>query len=296
MKAHRALLAACVLIFSGHTMAALPVRTFVASTGADVNDCSRSAPCRSFSAAIAATAAGGEVVVLDSAGYGPTTIDKSISLVSPSGIYAGVTSTVPEAIAINGGSFDVIVLRGLTIVGVGGSSRGIAFHSGRSLYVQHAVLRNFNDAAISFSSAVASYARIEGCTVMGGGYGVKFSGSMVKGLVIDSRSEDNSVAGISVNGAARVAVQHCVSAGNGTQGIETVGAGSDVTVDDSLLTENSAGIGAASSGRGRVSRTLIVNNTEGIFIGSSGILESFGDNHLANNGTDGSFLNTLALH
>ena len=45
-------------------------RTFVASTGDDGDPCSLSLPCRSFAAAILQTNAGGEVVVLDSGGYG----------------------------------------------------------------------------------------------------------------------------------------------------------------------------------------------------------------------------------
>jgi hypothetical protein len=45
-------------------------RTFVASTGSDSDPCSRVDPCRTFQAAVDATAAGGEVVALDSAGFG----------------------------------------------------------------------------------------------------------------------------------------------------------------------------------------------------------------------------------
>ena len=69
------------------TALAASQRTFVASTGLDTNACSISAPCRSFGAAIAKTGSSGEVIVLDSAAYGPVTIDKSISLIAPAGIY-----------------------------------------------------------------------------------------------------------------------------------------------------------------------------------------------------------------
>ena len=46
---------------------------------------------RQFNAAIAATTAGGEVVALDSAGYGPTTITGSIALIGAPGIHAGIS-------------------------------------------------------------------------------------------------------------------------------------------------------------------------------------------------------------
>ncbi len=67
-------------------------RTFVASSGADTNSCAITQPCRSFASAIALTAAGGEVIVLDSAGYGPVTITQSVSIIAPPGVYAGITA------------------------------------------------------------------------------------------------------------------------------------------------------------------------------------------------------------
>ncbi len=66
-------------------------RTFVASSGADTNSCAITQPCRSFASAIALTAAGGEVIVLDSAGYGPVTITQSVSIIAPPGVYAGIS-------------------------------------------------------------------------------------------------------------------------------------------------------------------------------------------------------------
>src|SRR5882672_11716567 len=93
-------------------------RTFVASTGVDSNPCSRPAPCRSFTAAVAQTASGGSVIALDSAGYGPVTISQSISLIAPPGIYAGITATSGNAITISGAAAtDVVVLHGLSIEG-----------------------------------------------------------------------------------------------------------------------------------------------------------------------------------
>jgi hypothetical protein len=61
-------------------------RTFVASFGADVGTCALLAPCRSFNYAISQTNPGGEVVILDTAGYGGMTINKSIKIIGPSGV------------------------------------------------------------------------------------------------------------------------------------------------------------------------------------------------------------------
>src|SRR5437588_4826589 len=79
-------------------------RSFVsAGSGSDSNPCTRSAPCRNFQAAIAQTVSGGEVVALDSGGYGPVTINQAITLVAPPGVYAGVTAFSGPAIGINAG-------------------------------------------------------------------------------------------------------------------------------------------------------------------------------------------------
>jgi hypothetical protein len=75
-------------------------RTFVASYGLDANaatNCALGAPCRTFAGALAATNPGGEILALDSAGYGPVTIDRSVSITGPDGVYAGIT--VPAEMA-----------------------------------------------------------------------------------------------------------------------------------------------------------------------------------------------------
>src|SRR5689334_22928609 len=66
-------------------------RTFVSTGGSDGNTashCGSAAPCRTFGAAISVTNAGGEIVPLTSGGYGPVSIDKSIQVSTPPGVYA----------------------------------------------------------------------------------------------------------------------------------------------------------------------------------------------------------------
>jgi len=105
------------LLAPATALATTAQRTFVASNGSDVHPCSLSQPCRSFAAAIAKTSSDGEVIVLDSAGYGPVTITQSVSITAPAGIYAGVTVTSGEGIAVDGPGI-VVGLRGLSINGL----------------------------------------------------------------------------------------------------------------------------------------------------------------------------------
>src|SRR5215831_4413010 len=84
---------AAVLLTAAEPARAQANRTFVSGHGSDSNPCSLAAPCRSFAQAITQTNAGGEIAVLDTAGYGAVTITKSISIVNEDGVEAGVTVT-----------------------------------------------------------------------------------------------------------------------------------------------------------------------------------------------------------
>src|SRR5260370_29751704 len=97
-------------------------RTFVASTGSDGNPCSRFAPCRTFQSALNAVAVGGEVVALDSAGFGSNlTINKSVAITASPGVFAGIVVFTGHGIDINAAGSDTVILRGLTINSQGGN-------------------------------------------------------------------------------------------------------------------------------------------------------------------------------
>jgi hypothetical protein len=96
-------------------------RTFVASTGSDANPCSLTQPCRTFGAAIVNTSNGGDIVVLDSAGYGAFVIDKPVSIIVPSGTYAGISVIGGgDGVVVNVASGGTVSLRGVIISSQGG--------------------------------------------------------------------------------------------------------------------------------------------------------------------------------
>ncbi|HEV8013968.1 MAG TPA: hypothetical protein VGP48_00470 [Stellaceae bacterium] len=116
-------------------------RTFVASTGNDSNtvtNCASSAPCRSFSAAYGVTTVGGEIVALDSAGFGTLTVSNSVSIIgAQGGASISVTTSGTTGIIINAGSGGTVILKNLEINGGGVSNTGgIALNSG------HLILEN----------------------------------------------------------------------------------------------------------------------------------------------------------
>ena len=128
-------------------------RTFVASYGSDASpSCSLAAPCRSFNVAIGNTNSGGEVVILDTAAYGVMTINKSIKIIGPSGVYGGISvlggANPTTGIVINAGDFDDITLRGLDISGVPNSGApfpdiGIDIQNAGAVHIEKSSIGNF---------------------------------------------------------------------------------------------------------------------------------------------------------
>src|SRR5438128_10105004 len=116
-------------------------RSAVSLTGNDAATCTVPDPCRTFDVAISKTNTGGEVIVLSSAGYGPFTVTKSISIISPPAYHAAMAPTSGDAITINVDNA-VVVLRGLTLNGSLGGYNGVTFSgaataSNSSLYIEN---------------------------------------------------------------------------------------------------------------------------------------------------------------
>ena len=97
-------------------------RSAVSVNGSDGNACTVPAPCRTFAKAITVTNSGGEIIALDSGGYGPFTIDRAVTVRPVPGAYAGLAPTTTDGITVSAGGTDDVVLRGITINGLGGSN------------------------------------------------------------------------------------------------------------------------------------------------------------------------------
>jgi hypothetical protein len=124
-------------------------RVFVASYGSDANPCTFGSPCKTFQNAFGVVAAGGEITAIDSAGFGPVSIDKAVTITSPNGVEAGIAAlSGGSAVSIAAGQNDVIVLSGLTLEGAGTGSAGIALNGGGNLEVINCAIRNYTTAGI----------------------------------------------------------------------------------------------------------------------------------------------------
>src|SRR6266571_5461669 len=130
-------------------------RSAVSLAGNDAATCQVPDPCRTFDVAISKTNAGGEVIVLSSAGYGPFTVNKSISIISPPAYHAAMAPTSGDAITINVDNA-LVVLRGLTLNGSLGGVNGITFSgaataSNTRLYIENCVISGFSSNGVNFA-------------------------------------------------------------------------------------------------------------------------------------------------
>jgi len=247
-------------------------RTFVASTGNDASPCTLAAPCRSFGVAIAAVAGGGEVIVLDSAGYGPVTIAKSVSITAPAGVYAGIS--VPAAqngVTVSSGTFNV-VLRGLAIAGNSAGSKGIAATHSGSLIIERCTIEGMTSDGInvapSSSSIVVAIRDTQISRVSGNGiYVAVASGSIDRVSLTRIGSY-----GIYVSTSSAMAVSDAVLSYVQVDGITGAASGGQTTrlaVTNSTLS-NIVGYGIVAVDFGGVDIVHATGNTLS-FVGNSGL-------------------------
>src|SRR5476649_1723453 len=114
-------------------------RAWVSGHGADAAGCGApTAPCRSLQYAHDnIVAGGGEIDILDPAGYGALNISKAISIVNDGVGTAGLQAVSgANAVTVSAGGQDAVYLKGLTLDGVQQSgANGVQLNSALSLTI-----------------------------------------------------------------------------------------------------------------------------------------------------------------
>lgn len=267
-------------------------RTFVsAGSGSDANPCTRQAPCRQFTAAIAQTDSGGEVVVLDSGGYGPVTIGQSVTVVAPTGIHAAITAFSGNAIFIAGSASSVVIIRGLYLSGLGGEN-GIDFQNGQTLHVENCVISGFSAEGVHGRAANSDVYIKNTISRQNGAHGFLFiSSSLIRASLNSVRAENNS-GGIAAHANSRVTVTRGVAAGNANYGFNSSHPTGEINLESCIAAFN--GWGLVVQGTGRAANSMFTGNVIGVEASLGGSTISFGNNRVQGNSTDGTFSSTIA--
>lgn len=284
----------CAALIFLASNAAAQVRTFVATFGSDSNDCSRSSPCRTFEAAIEAVNDAGEVMPLDSGGYGPVTITKSVTLIVPTGIHAAIAPMAGAAITVAAASTDTVTLRGLTLNRQGSASAGIAFDGGAMLHVESCEIAGFSHAGLLVLRTGASETvevTVTRSMFRDNGDGILLrhtgAGSLIKASLDHSRLQNNSLRGMSGERGVRVSAHQVVASGN--QAGFSLGSSESGQAEGSLdhcsATSGQIGVHVYMNSSVRLSNCTILYNNQGVRV-QQGTAYSVGNNLIEGNDFD----------
>ncbi len=268
-------------------------RTWVSGVGDDANPCSRTAPCKTFTGALAKTTAGGEIDALDEGDFGPVTITGSVTI-DGAGLGA-ITASGVNGIVVNAGSTDVVILRNLVINGLLGSSstaglNGVQFTGYGTLMIESCKIIGFGTNGISFQPTVSgtklSVKDTNIGNITGAGINVTSGSVLLNGVHID-----NAGKGVYNQGGA-------VNAGdiyltNAHYGFDQNGAGS-MNLDECAASNGFIGIWAQ-GGTTTINNCEVTHNTTGLSH-TAGSLLSYGNNRVYGNSTNGAPTGTLTLN
>jgi nitrous oxidase accessory protein NosD len=237
-------------------------RTFVsAGTGSDTNACTRQLPCRNFPAAITLTDTGGEVVVLDSGGYGAVTITKGVQLLSPAGIHAAITAFTGDGITVTAPGYFVRI-RGLKLTS-SGALNGIRVTSAGSVDVEDVSTTDFQGDGLLFASS--GHLVVKNSSFWNSDYGVEVNPSTTCTAGFDNVSiEKTATYGLFVSGA-KVTVKNSTVDKSGSEGFVCTGAAAQLTLENSVAAfHGGAGVFASTGCTIRLSNCTIVHNAVGL--------------------------------
>ncbi|MFC3322801.1 right-handed parallel beta-helix repeat-containing protein [Mesorhizobium cantuariense] len=310
MKVVRFFLSLAVLLVASVFLiapaSAQATRTWVSGVGDDANPCSRTAPCKTFAGAISKTATAGEINCLDPGGFGAVTITKSITI-DCKNTEGGVLSSLVNGIIINTLAGSVVHLRGLDIDGVGNGIDGVRMIGQGQLHIEDCNIERVTSNGVEFaangnSELYISNTRIAEATA--GGVLIKSSVAAGINAILSKVEITNSGNGILVDGtgntlAMNMTLTNSLVSGNTGNGvaIKSIAAASPVraTIVGTTISAN-AGVGvnangAAASGNGSAIAFLggsaVFGNVTGASNTGSGAVQSFKNNMISGNVTDG---------
>jgi len=273
-------------------------RTFVSTKGVNNPGCSATAPCRDFASALPATNVGGEIIVLDSGGYGAVTITQAVSIIAAPGIYAGVSVFSGDGVTIAAGPSDKVTLSGLTINGQGGDN-GIRVTSGGEVNIERCTISAMASTGMLINGG--AQVNIGNCTLRGNNIALRvgYLAALSQVQVVDSRFfgnasgpfppesilieggsfnasrtaiTDNGGVGLSVSSPAfssiSVTLTDCVVSGNGDSGVyvnpQISGSTVGLAIVRSTISDNAASGVTAAGGQGTafvtVSESAVLKN------------------------------------
>jgi hypothetical protein len=255
------------LFFAFSVIANAQTRTWVSGVGDDLNPCSRTAPCKTFSKAHSVTSAGGEINCLDPGGYGTVTITKTITI-DCEDTQGSILASLTTGVILNAANIDV-KLRGISIQGAGNGTSCIrVLGSGTvKLTVDEVVCTGFTSHGISIETSTGSSKIVAWNSSFrnNGGNGINtfITGTGSTTIAVDSCLFANNGIGVNLGLAATGSVVDSTITNN-TTGAQASGATSILALMNNQITHNTTGVLAGSSATIRIGNNLVTGNGTGL--------------------------------
>jgi hypothetical protein len=280
-------------------------RTFVSTTGVDTNPCTATAPCRNFSRAIAQVADGGEVLAVDSGGYGAFSVTgKAVRVMAAPGVQAGVTVSTGTTAAIFISNAPWVVLKGLTVSTPSDIVYGILVSGVGQTTIEGLSVSGFNEGI----RVLGGHAVIQDTHVLNGrgsfptGISLAASAAADVQAVVERVRLQGVYMGLETRSStthrAQAVVRSSVATGNAGFGFHaySIGEPSQLTIEDCVSSGNGYGAGATNADTlVRVANSTITHNDTGLALfGLASALLSRGDNTVEDNDTAGAFTGTFS--
>jgi hypothetical protein len=245
--------------------------------------------------------AGGEIDTLDPGGFGGVTITKSITIDGIGGGESSVLVSGTNGITISAASTDFVNLRNIQINGIQAGLNGVRVVNVGRLNMDNVAIFGFAQRSVSIESTVNCNVEIRNCnfwnaaqsgfvvipssgtptvkvdlentvitqnggTVAGSGFGIFTStpsGSTIRLVARGCNISENSAANVGSDGNSAIFLDNCVLA----KGLQE-------------------GVKATNGGTLNLARSTIFANTGAAVATSAGTVSTYGDNYMANNGTN----------
>lgn len=292
-------------------------RTWVSSGGNDANPCSHASPCLTFSGALAKTSAGGQINCIDGGSFGPVAIAQSVTIDCEAvighitdGGTKGIVVTLPS-------TTDVVRLRGLEIDGIHSPDGldGILFDGAGTLHVEKLLIHDFastasptginfipnNNAALFVTDTIISEI---GNGAFGNGIIVKPTGSHSVNVSLERVQIKHNDVGFQADATnaspLRVTIANSLSSGNlfaGFLGRST--SGPMVMMLNHTTSSNNGSFGVRGDGANvtlQFGSSVIAGNVTGVKVDNGATVQSYQNNQINQNGTDGTPVPSVALH
>lgn len=268
-------------------------RTWVSGVGDDANPCSRTAPCKTWAGAISKTAPCGEIDALDPGGFGAVTITKSITL-DGTGTFASILASLTTGIIINAQATDVITIRGLSINGFCNGIRGINILQAKTVNIEDCVIFRFVNEGILAQDNNGLELNVRNSVIRdntGDGIGASSSGAgganQVKVALVNSSFSGNGN-GVHAKINSRWGAENCNFSGNTGNGVLADGGTGVIRISNSSIFNNATnGVIAGAGGVVSINSCDIHNNNGTGALVSGGEVDTYGNNRIFANATDG---------